>query len=86
MTNTTLGVSIYVRVTINNGLYEGLTDDAISLAVEAVNDSAEPDIDNATCAAPATTYEDVATQTLNIVRPTVTSVPATGAFVVQTLP
>ncbi|MEK7720532.1 MAG: hypothetical protein AAB347_13185 [Bacteroidota bacterium] len=85
VTNTTLGVSIYVRVTINNGLYEGLTDDAISLAVEAVNDSAEPDIDNATCAAPATTYEDVATQTLNM-RPTVTSVPATGAFVVQTLP
>ena len=85
VTNTTLGVSIYVRVTINNGLYEGLTDDAISLAVEAVNDSAEPDIDNATCAAPAATYEDVATQTLNM-RPTVTSVPATGAFVVQTLP
>jgi len=83
--NTTLGVSVYVRVTINNGLYEGLTDDAIALAVEAVNDSAEPDIDNATCAAPASTYEDVATQTLNL-RPTVTSVPATGAFVVQTLP
>jgi hypothetical protein len=83
--NTTLGVSVFVRVTITNGLYEGLTDDAIALAVEAVNDSAEPDIDNATCAAPASTYEDVATQTLNM-RPTVTSVPATGAFVVQTLP
>jgi len=83
--NTTLGVSVFVRVTITNGLYEGLTDDAITMAVEAVNDSAEPDIDNATCAAPATTYEDFATQTLNM-RPTVTSVPATGAFVVQTLP
>ncbi|MCK9412203.1 MAG: hypothetical protein M0Q53_07875 [Prolixibacteraceae bacterium] len=85
VSNTTVGVSIYVRVTITNGLYEGLTDDAIALAVEAVNDSAEPDIDNATCAAPASTYEDIATQTLNM-RPTVTSVPATGAFVVQTLP
>ncbi len=83
--NTTVGVSVFVKVTITNGLYEGLSDDAISLAVEAVNDSAEPDIDNATCAAPASTYEDVATQTLNM-RPTVTSVPATGAFVVQTLP
>ena len=85
VTDLSKGVSVYVRVTITNGLYEGLTDDAITLAVEAVNDSAEPDIDNATCAAPASTYEDVATQTLNM-RPTVTSVPATGAFVVQTLP
>jgi len=83
--NTSLGVSIYVRVTVTNGLYEGLTDDNISLAVEAVNDSGDADIDNATCAAPASTFEDVATQTLNM-RPTVTSDPATGAFVTQTLP
>jgi hypothetical protein len=83
--NTTLGVSVYIRVTITNGLYEGLTDDNVTLAVEAVNDSADPDIDNATCAAPASTYEDTATQTLNL-RPTVTSDPATGAFVIQTLP
>ncbi|MEI7829233.1 MAG: hypothetical protein WCI31_05665 [Prolixibacteraceae bacterium] len=83
--NTTLGVSVYIRVTITNGLYEGLTDDNITMAVEAVNDSGDPDIDNATCAAPASTYEDIATQTLNL-RPTVTSDPATGAFVVQTLP
>ena len=85
VTNTSVGVSVYVRVTINNGLYEGLSDDSISLAVEAVNDAGDADIDNATCAAPASTYEDVATQTLNM-RPTVTSDPATGAFVTQKLP
>lgn len=83
--NTSLGVSVYVRVTVTNGLYEGLTDDNVSLAVEAVNSAGDADIDNATCAAPATPFEDVATQTLNM-RPTVTSDPATGAFVVQTLP
>jgi len=83
--NTSLGVSVYVRVTIKNGLYEGLTDDTVSLAVEAVNASGDADIDNATCAAPASGYEDVASQILNM-RPTVTSDPATGAFVPQTLP
>lgn len=82
--NTSKGVSIYVRVTVTNGLYEGLTDDKVTLAVEAVNANNDPDIDNTTCAAGAG-YEDTADQTLNM-RPTVTSVPATGAFVVQTLP
>jgi hypothetical protein len=85
VTNTTVGVSIYVKVTITNGLYEGLNDDAISLAEEAVNDSGEADINNATCIAPVTTFEDVATQTLNK-RPTLTSDNAPGTFVPQTLP
>lgn len=85
LTNTTIGVSIYVKVTITNGLYEGLSDDAISLAVEAVNASGDADIDNATCAVPATTFEDAATQTLNK-RPTITSDNAPGTFVPQTLP
>lgn len=81
----TKGVSIYVKVTVKNGLYEGLTDDNVTLAVEAVNANNEADIDNATCAAPATTFEDTAVQTLNL-RPTVTGDPATGAFVTQTMP
>jgi len=81
----TKGVSIYIKVTVKNGLYEGLTDDKITLAVEAVNANSEADIDNATCAAPATTYEDIAEQTLNL-RPTVTGDPATGNFVTQTMP
>jgi hypothetical protein len=83
--NTTLGVSIYVKVTVTNGLYEGLTDDTIVMAVEGVNASGEADIDNATCAAPAATFEDTASQILNK-RPTVTPDPATGTFIVQTLP
>jgi hypothetical protein len=85
VTDMTKGVSIYIMVTVKNGLYEGLTDDAVTLAVEAVNINLEPDIDNATCATPASTFEDTAVQTLNK-RPTVTNDPATGAFVVQTLP
>ena len=87
VTDMSKGVSVYIKVTVTNGLYEGLSDDTVTLAVEAVNSSAEADIDNATCAAPipATGYEDTAAQTLNM-RPTVTPDPATGAFVVQTLP
>ncbi len=83
--NTSKGVSIYVRVTVTNGLYEGLTDDKVTLAVEAVNANNEADIDNATCAAPGAPYEDTADQTLNA-RPTVTPDPTTGAFVPQTAP
>jgi hypothetical protein len=84
VTDMSKGVSIYMKVTVTNGLYEGLSDDVVALAVEAVNANNEPDIDNASCAAGAG-YEDTATQTLNL-RPTVTSDPATGAFVVQTMP
>jgi len=80
ITDMSKGVSIYIKVTVTNGLYEGLNDDAISLAVEAANASGDADIDNTTCAAPATTFEDVATQTLNK-RPTVIPDPATGTFV-----
>ncbi len=83
--NTSLGVSVYIRVTVTNGLYEGLTDDNVVLAVEALNDSGDADIDNATCAAPTSTYEDSATQTLNM-RPTLTADPTTGSFVPQTMP
>ena len=85
VTNTSTGVSIYVKLTVTNGLYEGLTDDTIVMAVEGVNASGDADIDNATCAAPASTYEDTAIQILNK-RPTVTNDPATGNFIVQTLP
>jgi hypothetical protein len=79
------GVSIYIKVTVTNGLYEGLSDDAVTMAVEAVNSTGDADIDNLTCAAPASTFEDTATQTLNR-RPAVTPDPATGTFIVQTIP
>ena len=88
VTDMTKGVSIYIRVTVANGLYEGLNDDAVTLAVEAVNANLDPDIDNATCAAPipATGYEDTAVQTLNM-RPTVTTgLTAPQNFIPQTLP
>jgi hypothetical protein len=85
VTDMSKGVSIYVKVTVTNGLYEGLTDDNVTLAVEAVDSVGDADIENATCAAPASTYEDNAMQTLNK-RPTVTNDPATGSFIVQTLP
>lgn len=65
------GVSIYVRVTIKNHGWEGLTDNNISLAVEAVDGTltANKDVDpNCTTYTP---YGDVATQTLKS-RPTVT--------------
>jgi hypothetical protein len=85
VTDMSKGVSIYVKVTVTNGLYEGLSDDAVTMAVEAVNSAGDADIDNATCAAPASTFEDTAVQTLNK-RPTVTNDPATGSFVIQTMP
>ena len=85
VTDMSKGVSVYLRVTVTNGLYEGLSDDTVTMAVEAVNSASDADIDNATCAAPASTFEDTAVQTLNK-RPTVTNDPATGSFVVQTMP
>ncbi len=85
VTDLSKGVSIYLRVTVTNGLYEGLTDDALAMAVEAVNAAGDADIDNATCAPPVTTFEDVATQTLNL-RPDVKADAATGTLVPQKLP
>ncbi len=85
ITDMTKGVSIYLRVTVTNGFYEGLSNDDVTMAVEAENTNNEADIDNATCLAPATTYEDTAMQTINM-RPSVTADPATGTLVPQKLP
>lgn len=72
--STANGVSIYVRVTIHNHGWEGLANNNISLAVEAVDAAGNKDVD-ATCAIGAG-FEDIATQTLNA-RPTVTGAPTT---------
>ena len=72
--STANGVSIYVRVTIHNHGWEGLANNNISLAVEAVDSASNSDVD-ATCATGAG-FEDIAMQTLNA-RPTVTGDPAT---------
>jgi hypothetical protein len=88
VTNTSVGVSIYVRVIIKNNTYEGTTATAITLAVDGQNSVGDWDIVNSTLLTPAiltcTTalaadQSDDATQTLNP-RPTVTpaiSVPVT---------
>jgi len=77
-TNTSDGVSIYVRVTVSNNTYEGLSSTPISLTVNGVSNGLV-DVTNTDCATNSLT-DDVAVQTLNA-RPTVTSVPATGVFV-----
>ena len=76
VTNTSTGVSLYVKLTIANGTHETLTDDSITLAVNGTNASAEKDVVNTACGT-QTDYEDTAVQTLTK-RPTVTAVaPAT---------
>ena len=71
--STSDGVSIYVRVTVSNHGFEGLADEPISLAVEAVDSASNPDV-MPDCSVSPTQFEDVATQTLNL-RPTVTTNP-----------
>ena len=79
VTNTSAGVSIYVRLTIANGTDEHLIDSAIALAVNGTNVAGQKDVVNTACNT-QTDFEDVATQTLTK-RPTITSVPTTGVFV-----
>ena len=63
------GVSIYVRVTVKNHGWEGLGNDNITLAVEAVDASGNKDVDP-DCTT-FTDYGDLAMQTLNA-RPAIT--------------
>ena len=75
LTNTSTGVSIYVRLTVHNNDTEGLALTPITLAVDAVTgDVASPidDVNNATCAL-NTPFQDLALQNLQA-RPTVTEV------------
>ena len=80
LTNTHDGVSIFVRVTIQNGSYEGLTDFAYPLAVNGTDAASNSDVPNSDCTLPPSATDDLATQTL-LARPTVTAAPATGTFV-----
>ncbi|HEY5140819.1 MAG TPA: hypothetical protein VIJ25_16115, partial [Methylococcales bacterium] len=80
VTNTSNGVSIFVRVTIQNGTHEGLTDFAYPLNVNGKDAALNPDVINTDCTLAPSANDDVATQTL-LARPTVTAAPATGAFV-----
>ncbi len=77
VTNTSLGVSIFVRVTIENDDFEGLAATTYSLAVDAVNRESSIDVVNSTCINPGTAdYVDIATQVLKP-RPTITPVTPT---------
>jgi hypothetical protein len=62
--NTSTGVSIYVRVTIQNNNFEGTAPTPITLAVDAVNSALQDDVDNTTCLVNAP-FADLATQRLN---------------------
>ena len=64
-TDTSNGVSIYIRVTITNHNYEGKADRNITLALDGQNIAGEWDINNSTCTDPlAADFDDKAVQTL----------------------
>lgn len=72
VTETSLGVSIYVRVTITNNNYEGTGPQTINLAVDGQNSVGNWDVINETCAeTTGADQADLATQTL-LPRPTLT--------------
>jgi hypothetical protein len=75
LTNTSAGVSIFVRVTIHNNTYEGLSDTPITLTVNGVSDGLA-DVTNTDCTLTSLT-DDQAIQTLKA-RPTVTGTTGTG--------
>lgn len=79
VTNTSNGVSIYVRVTIANNAWEGLGNDNISLAVTGTNSANQRDVLATDCTVPATLASNTATQTLNL-RPTMTETTNLGTF------
>jgi hypothetical protein len=86
-TNTSAGVSIYVRVTINNRNFEGTALTPITLAVNAINSANEEDVDNNNCALQTAFHiDDTATQNLKP-RPTVNgTIPATAPNPTEFLP
>ena len=68
---TDKGVSIYVRVTVKNHGFEGTADEALALAVEAVDNTPQANKDVDPDCVTFTPFGDIATQTLNA-RPAVT--------------
>lgn len=74
VTNTSTGVSIFVRVTLNNGTYEGLTNTSIVLTANGVSNGL-PDVVNTNCNL-VEDDDDQSTQILQA-RPTVVS-PSNG--------
>lgn len=79
-TNTMDGVSIYVKVVIQNNKVENLTGELITLAVDAVNAEFQPDVLETDCTVNAA-FADDASQDIKL-RPTVLPV-APSTFVPQ---
>lgn len=79
VTNTSTGVSLYMKLTIANGTFESLSDVPITLAVNGTTASGEKDVVNTACGT-QTDYEDIAIQTVTK-RPTVTTGTTGGVFV-----
>jgi len=77
--DTSIGVSIFVRLVIHNNTYEGIADTPIALAVNGTNSAGQPDVVNTDCNT-STYMEDIANQTLTK-RPAVTPTTPTGGFV-----
>jgi hypothetical protein len=75
-TNTSTGVSIFVRVTVQNGTYEGLAPTNIVLTANGVS-NLKPDVTNTDCTVNSLT-DDQSTQIL-LARPTVIS--PSGSFI-----
>lgn len=78
VTNTSTGVSIYVRLIIHNNDTEGLATIPITLSVDAVNGAGQDDVSDVDCTVVNPAFADAATQNVNP-RPTVTEV-APGVF------
>jgi hypothetical protein len=76
LTNTSAGVSIFVKVTISNHTWEGIADKAITLTVTGTNSAGQRDVVFNEC---ATADTNTAVQTLNL-RPTVTDNTDLGTF------
>jgi len=77
--DTSIGVSIFVRLIIHSNTYEGIADTPIALAVNGENSAGQPDVVNTNCNT-STYMEDVANQTLTK-RPNVAPTTPTGGFV-----
>ena len=76
LTNTSAGVSIFVKVTISNRTWEGLADKSVTLAVTGTNSASQRDVIFNDCANSDT---NTAIQTLKL-RPTVTDNTDLGTF------
>jgi hypothetical protein len=71
--NTSVGVSLYVKVIVHNNKYETIADNPFTLAVDGVDSTNQWDLVNTTCVDPAAADQsDTSTQTITR-RPDVTN-------------